>query len=123
MDFLCAIRDLQRAMVTYETNFLAAYTITLNEGMLLCCLSNQQLKASELAETIELTCSNCSKVIKSAEEKGLIQRTLGKEDKREMFFSLTDRGHQKIREIAESPISIPQVISLVIEAKSNGILV
>ena len=104
MDILCALRDVQRAMTVYETDFLAAYGLTLNEGMLLCCLSTKRLKASELAETIDLTCSNCSKVIKS----------LGIEDKRQMFFTLTSQGEEQLKLIQEHPISIPKVLEHVI---------
>ncbi|MBP6230034.1 MAG: MarR family transcriptional regulator [Paludibacteraceae bacterium] len=114
MDILCALRDVQRAMTVYETDFLAAYGLTLNEGMLLCCLSTKRLKASELAETIDLTCSNCSKVIKSVEDKNYIERTLGKEDKRQMFFTLTSQGEEQLKLIQEHPISIPKVLEHVI---------
>ena len=119
MKFLCALRDLQRAMVLYENSFLNAYGISLNEGMLLCCLSDKQLKATELAESIELTCSNCSKVIKLAEDKGYIALKIGKEDKRQMLFTLTESGKQKIVEIETNTIALPEVLQDYIKCYEN----
>lgn len=119
MKFLCALRDLQRAMVLYENSFLNAYGISLNEGMLLYCLSDKQLKATELAESIELTCSNCSKVIKLAEDKGYIARNIGKEDKRQMLFTLTESGKQKIVEIETNTIALPEVLQDYIKCYEN----
>ncbi len=115
MEMLCVIRDIQRALSVYEQDFYNAYSITLNEAMLLCCLSNEEMKATDLATTIALTCSNCSKVIKLAEDKGFIQRSIGKEDKRQMFFSLTIKGSDQLKYIQQHPINIPDIIKKLIQ--------
>src|SRR3712207_7677516 len=64
--------------------------LCLNEGMLLCSLSKvDRLSSGEIAETLGLTNSNASKVIRSVEDKGLVERVMGVVDKRQMYFSLT----------------------------------
>ena len=71
------------------------YDLSLNEGMLLCTLLNTpKLTSSEIAEALGLSASNTSKVIRSVEEKKLITRLIGKEDKRQMRFFTYDRRQE-----------------------------
>ncbi len=68
--------------------------------MLLCTLSNvDKLSSGEIAEMLGLSNSNASKVIRSVENKGLIKRELGNQDKRQMNFLLTDEGLAVIKKI------------------------
>lgn len=93
MDKLCRIRDLQRAVHQFEANLERLYGICLNEGMTLCSLSKAgRLSCGELSDLLGLTPSNMSKVLRSVEEKKFVRRELGTADKRQMYFSLTDRG-------------------------------
>ena len=73
MDKLCRIRDLQRAVNQFEAAFEKRYGICLNEGMALCSLSNaERMCPGRLGELLGLTPSNTSKVLRSAESKGLV---------------------------------------------------
>lgn len=97
---LCRIRDIYRSINDFEIKFHAKYGVKLNEGMLICTLSRQEKCSSgQIAELMGLSSSNCSKVISSAEKKGLIERIIGNEDKRQMFFRLTDKGKSYIGKI------------------------
>lgn len=93
---LCQIRDVYRAIYEFELNFQQSYNLGLNEGMLLCSLNVQKYSSNELAEILGLSNSNTSKVIKSIEKKGLIKRIVGKDDKRQMYFTLTESGRKKL---------------------------
>lgn len=115
MNTLCALQGLILAMDIYEKDFLEVHGLNLKEGMLLCCIAEQQLTASDIACKIYLTNSNCSKVIKSVEQKGLIERSFGIEDKRKMFFVLTVAGKQKMAEINLKQLDIPETLSKFIE--------
>lgn len=109
MEDLCKIRDLQRAIARFEAAFIQRFGLTLNEGMLLCTLLEHPcLTASELAEALGLAPSNTSKVIRSVEGKKLITRLIGKEDKRQMLFTLTSEGKRSIQEIKESTHEMPE---------------
>lgn len=114
---LCRIRDIQRSIITFETFFSKEYGISLNEGMLLCSLLKMNsLSSGELSQLLGLTLSNTSKVILAAENKGLIHRILGTSDKRQMYFSLTQKGKDLIANIRCQKIDIPDVLKeLVIE--------
>lgn len=115
MNTLCALQGLIQAMDIFEKNFLEVHGLNLKEGMLLCCIAEQQLTASDIACKIDLTNSNCSKVIKSVEQKGLIERSFGIVDKRKMFFVLTVVGKEKMTEISMKKLDVPEILSKYIE--------
>ena len=83
MEKLCRIRELQRAVNRFEAALERSYGICLNEGMALCSLSKAgRLSCGELGEMLGLTPSNTSKVLRSVEGKGYVNRELGTNDKR-----------------------------------------
>ncbi|MEA5005157.1 MAG: MarR family transcriptional regulator [Rikenellaceae bacterium] len=108
MERLCAIRDIYRAIYSYEESFHDQYGMCLNEGMLLCSLKDGQLSSGEIAEKLSLSCSNTSKLIRAVEEKGFITRTLGKIDKRQMYFTLTKEGKSTLEIILKDEIDLPE---------------
>lgn len=96
MNALCTIRDVYRSIIKLEEYFQLKYSLCLNESMLLCSLKSKKLSSTELSEALGLTPSNTSKIIKSIEDKKLIRRIIGKEDKRHMYFTLTKLGEAKL---------------------------
>jgi Transcriptional regulators len=74
-----------------------------------CFAKKGKALSGELAGELGLTYSNASKVIKSVENKGLIQRELGKEDKRNMYFSLSKKGEEVLKEIKCSKMELPNI--------------
>ncbi len=106
---LCQLRDIYRAIIDFENQFLDIHGLSLNEGMLLCTLSGSgTLSSGEIADMLGLTNSNASKVIRSVEKKGFIERTLGNEDRRQMYFTLTKDGKKVISEIKSEDFEIPE---------------
>lgn len=114
---LCKIRDLYRSISEFELKFQESHDISLNEGMLLCTLSDKKLSSSEIAEVLGLTNSNASKVIKSVEKKGLVERTIGEHDKRQMYFVLSEKGSDRLTSIKCQDIdgSMPETLSQVLQ--------
>lgn len=106
---LCKIRKVYHDIVVLENEINQKYGLTLNEAMLLCSLSEkEQLTSTEIAEEMGLSCSNTSKVIKSVEDKGMILRSLGVQDKRSMLFSLTEEGKKKLSGMSICTKSMPE---------------
>lgn len=100
MEILCRIRDVYRLINDFETDFSKIFGLNLNEAMLLCSLRKyNHCSSGEIAIMLGLSQSNASKVIASAEKKGLLERSSGSEDKRQMFFQLTDDGKEAIDKI------------------------
>lgn len=112
---LCQIRDVYRAIYEFELKFQQSHNLGLNEGMLLCSLNTQKYSSNELAGILGLSNSNTSKVIKSIENKKLIKRIVGKDDKRQMYFTLTDLGRKKLESIKCAEFSIPESLKSVIK--------
>lgn len=116
MEALCKIRDVYTAIERFEVEFENEYNLSLNEGMLLCTLLEfEMLTSTDLAKKLGLTCSNTSKVIKSIEGKNFIDRELGKKDKRQMYFSLTEEGMEKIKTIKTAKINIPKELKVILK--------
>lgn len=120
MEILCRIRDIYRSIAIYELHFESVHNMSLNEGMLLCSLCKEQkLSSGQIAKILNLSNSNTSKVIRSVENKKLVKRILGNTDKRQMYFSLTQLGKEKLEAIQCEKIDIPDLLQSVLE---NGCL-
>lgn len=116
MDNLCKLRDVYRSIGEFEMQFIQLYNLSLNEGMVLCTLLDRpELTSSEIAEVLGLSASNASKVIRSVEDKQLITRLIGKEDKRQMFFNLTPEGREKITSIKKATYNMPPLLQQIVE--------
>lgn len=116
MKRVCKIRDVQRAVNQFESDFEKTHSICLNEGMVLCSLAKtEKLSSGELSELLGLSSSNTSKVINSLERKELIQRELGEKDKRQMFFLLTKAGQKLLESIKCEELAIPEILTRTIE--------
>jgi DNA-binding MarR family transcriptional regulator len=112
---LCKIRDIYRAILEFENVFQNRYGMGLNEGMLLCTLSKTaQCSSGEIAVCLGLSSSNTSKVIASAENKGLIQRALGNNDRRQMYFSLSEKGREKLADICKFDMKLPELLEKIV---------
>ena len=111
MESFCKIRDVYRAITEFEAQFEKRYGLGLNEGSLLCALHEVgRLSSGDIAKQLNLTQSNASKVIRAVENKGLIQRTLGDDDKRQMYFSLTPEGERCLTQLHCCDIEVPAVL-------------
>lgn len=110
---LCSLRDIFRSIRDFEEAFQHEHGLCLNEGMMLCSLKDEVLKSTDLAERLGLTPSNMSKVIKAVESKGLVERKLGKEDKRQMYFALTPDGLEKLIIIKKEEVRIVELLDII----------
>ena len=112
MNTLCRIREVSRAIAEFEQCFEREYRLSMNEGVLICCLARHgELSSGEIAEMLRLTCSNTSKVIRSVEGKGFVIRKLGEEDKRQMYFSLTEAGRAELERLQPCRVALPELLA------------
>ena len=111
MEPICIIKDLYKILYQFEKEFSDAHAITINEAMLLCCLKDNESKtAGCLCEYIGLSNSRVSKVITSIEKKGFIRRNINKQDKRQMLFSLTPKGKEKILQMQQADLNFDTLL-------------
>lgn len=111
MKNFCTLRNIYRSIREFELKFQQKHGLCLNEGMLLCSLQSGKYSSSEIAEMLGLTNSNTSKVIKSVEDKGYIERILGQDDKRQMYFLITESGASKLSEIKCESSEVDSLLS------------
>lgn len=115
-NILCKVRDLYRGIGEFEENMHAKFGISLNEGMLLCCIyTNGIMSSTELSKVLGLTPSNMSKVIRQVESRGYIKRIVGVEDKRTMRFDLNDSGKEMLMTIKAWDCPIPENLHGIID--------
>ena len=108
---ICRVRDINHAIAELGRQFSRQFNVSINEAMLLCTLREKgELSSGALAESLGLSASNASKIIASSEKKSLISRIVCKEDKRQMFFSLTSIGKEKIETMRNEQIDIPEIL-------------
>jgi DNA-binding MarR family transcriptional regulator len=97
MDDICVIKEVYKLLYQFEKDFSDKHQVTINDAMVLCCLKNGDEKsAGDICDFVGLSNSRVSKVLCTVEEMGFIQRRLGVTDKRQMFFSLTVTGKEKV---------------------------
>lgn len=110
MDSICKLKDIYKALYNFEKEFAEKYGITINEGMILCCMKDDKPRsANELCDFVGLSNSRVSRVINTVETKGYITRQMGTTDKRQMIFSLTDSGRSKIKDMLKKDMDLGEL--------------
>lgn len=105
MESICKLKDIYKALYNFEKEFAEKNGITINEGMILCCLKDGNSKsANELCEFVGLSNSRVSRVINTVESKGYIVREMGAVDKRQMIFTLSESGKNKVEAMLKEEI-------------------
>lgn len=112
MNRICLLKDVYKELSIFEYKFREKYNMSVNEAMIVCIIASTPLSAGDIASNIGLLPSHTSKLIKLLEDKGIIQREMGKEDKRQMIFSLTSLGNDVLEKMNNDPIALPKFISI-----------
>jgi len=105
---ICGIRRIYKAINSFEKRLEDSMGLNLNEAMLLCLLSDDTtLTAGEIAEAMQLTRSNTSKVISSLERRHYLRRRVCKNDNRSMCFHLTKAGSEMLGHLHCDSLQLP----------------
>lgn len=112
MEPICKLKDIYKALYQFEKDFSENNGITINEGVVLCCLKDGKPKsANELCDFVGLSNSRVSRVINTVETKGYISREMGSTDKRQMIFTLTELGKNKIKEMLAKDMDLSGLVT------------
>ena len=112
---ICVMRELMMALSDFENKLMEAQGVSLNEAMVLCALGGECVTASVIAERTGMRPSHASKVIGALEERGYLMRELGKQDKRQMYLSLTEAGKECLGRIKAYEFEVPKLLKPVFE--------
>lgn len=114
MDDICVLKDIYRLLYQFEKDFQEQNKISINDAMVLCCLkSGKEKSAGDICEFVGLSNSRVSKVLCTVEQMGYIQRRLGSRDKRQMIFSLTETGKEKVKLMSGQTLHLKDFINKV----------
>ena len=109
---LCRLRDVYRAIINFEYKLEKTTGLNINEAMLLCLLSDGEERLSgQIAEQLDLTRSNASKVIAALEKKAYIRRMTCKEDSRCQKFHITKKGNEMLESIHCDSVQVPEELA------------
>lgn len=110
MEQICKLKDIYKALYNFEKKFAEENGITINEGMILCCLKDGKPRsANDLCDFVGLSHSRVSRVINTVEEKGYIIREMGIKDKRQMIFTLSEQGKKKVKEMLKREMNFSEL--------------
>jgi MarR family transcriptional regulator, organic hydroperoxide resistance regulator len=82
-----------------DTQLNKLHGISLDEAMLLCCLSQQDKCQGDIAENTGLSAVQASRLLSRLESKELVYRSIGASDRRQMIFSLSQQGKSLLENI------------------------
>lgn len=120
MTSICIMREIYRALDTFSLEFSRVHGVCLNEATAMCALAPGPAMATGVASDTGMTASHTSKVLRSLERKGLILRTLGEKDRRQMVFSLTPRGKRRLSSMQCGSVAIPEILKPIFEKHCHG---
>lgn len=104
------MRELFTALSDLESGLVEAYGLSLNEAMVLCSIGNETVSAGKVIERTGLSASHASKVLGAVEKKGFLTRGLGEQDKRQMYFTLTEEAKDVLNRIKTNGVEVPDVL-------------
>ena len=107
---ICKMRQLYQAICRLETDLVELYGVTLNEAMVMCCIGHEQPAAKEIAQSVGMKVAHLSKVLRSIEEKGFVNREFGDADRRLMCFSLTEPALSLLGWIRCDGLPVPELL-------------
>lgn len=107
---VCMLRDLMLAASDLERQLTERAGIDLTEAMLVCCIAEREVSATEIASTLGMRPSHTSKTLSSLERRALLIRRMGTQDKRRMYFRLSQAGLELLEALRGLELSIPELL-------------
>ena len=93
------IRQTLRKLEQLEAGLKNQHDINLEEAIVLCCLSQHCKCQGDVAGETGLTPTQASRILSRLESKGLVQRSIGQDDKRQMIFTISSLGLEKLQAV------------------------
>ena len=85
-----------------QQNVVKANTLAFNALMRLNELSGRNLTMSELADQLDITKQQLTKLVNDLEEKELVQRTHDSRNRRQVYIHITDQGARMLTDLKQS---------------------
>jgi DNA-binding MarR family transcriptional regulator len=99
----------------FEEKLRKETDLSLNEALCLCQADKGIQEPTALARELSLSPSRLTRILNSLESKGLIERTIGLEDRRNIALRVTHEGNTVVHKLHCSTITMPTHIEKAIE--------
>lgn len=113
----------QHSVFLKMTEKLSAFDITpIQYAVLYCLWENDRRSPKEIAERLKLENSTISGILERMEKKGLIQRSISKEDRRFIQVLLTEKGASLEKDVLSAVEEVnDEVMSVFSEAECESL--
>lgn len=116
---ICKIRRIYRCISEFEAQIQKTFGLNFNEAMLLCVLSEKdKLLSGEIADELQLSRSNASKVIASREKNANQAQCMPARQSLHEFSS-HKKGRELIDTIHCSQFSLPEELKQIAESMNE----
>ncbi|ALO29043.1 winged helix DNA-binding protein [Porphyromonas gingivalis] len=119
VECICTMKKLMAAIRELESNLLDSTGCDLNQAMLLCVIADDSLSATEIASQIGVLPAQNSKLLAAAEDRGWVMRRLGHDDKRKIYFNLTEEGRRQLEKVKALNIDVPDLIRPILDSSED----
>ncbi len=110
MDSISLIKEICQSVDKFEEELQQQFHVNINEAITICLLATGQYSSGDVSKLTHMRASHTSKILRSLEEKGFVNRIMGEKDKRLMYFSLTEKGENAGRVLRNNDIALPPLI-------------
>lgn len=111
MESILKLKDIYKALYDFEKQYAKLNDITINEAIVLYSLrEGKPMIASQVYKFVGLSKSRMSRIMFEIENKGYVARQTGAEDKRNIFFSLTSLGRDKLNDLINQKINFAPLV-------------
>lgn len=102
--------NLVKAISELEDSLRKLHGLSLNEAVIMCSIGDSVVSAGSVSELTGLKPSHVSKILRGLETRGLVERKMGNEDRRQMYFSLSREGIARMGKLKSEQIPIPDTL-------------
>lgn len=102
------MREIVRALAQLEDELETAVGTSLNEAMMLCALSGEEVPSTEVASRMGLRNAHTSKILAVLEERALVTRRLGETDRRRIYYALSSEGEALLARLRSLELNVPE---------------
>lgn len=110
MDSISLIKEICQSIDRFEEELQLQFHVNINEAITICLLATGQYSSGDVSKLTNMRASHTSKILRSLEEKGFVNRIMGEKDKRLMYFSLTEKGEHAGKVLRNNDITLPPLI-------------
>jgi len=118
----CDIRKLLLDLKRMEENLMEQTGLSLNEALCLCGTSKGVCEPGKLAKEMEISPSRLSRILDSLAKRGLIDRAISTEDRRNILLTLSHEGTTMVATVQCTGLEIPDHLAVALDSFHDDLM-